>query len=182
MIRAKVLTSGPFKNQLITAKMYLHRIGKQPPYFSMTAEIEEDMVGCLHDETVEVWPDLRPLVKWHLCEDGIPMHYVANAVYWCELEMGISPFQLDMRYSQCKMEIPRGYGSFLAVALSHARCEALDDAKEFEERFGAWRCQRANGAPQSGCRDFEEWLKNREPRLVEEFRKDMAKFGITETL
>ena len=111
------------------------------------------------------------------------MAYVANAVYWCELGMGISQFQdpKSCWHTKTETKVPRGYDSFFAVALSHACCEALDDAKEFEERLGAWRCQHFNNAPQSGRRDFEEWLRSREPRLTEAFRADMAKFGITET-
>lgn len=38
--------------------------------------------GCLHDEVAEVFPELAPLIKWHLCSADGPMHYVANTVYW----------------------------------------------------------------------------------------------------
>ena len=37
--------------------------------------------GCLHEEIEEVFPELAPLIKWHLVSTDSPMHYVANAVY-----------------------------------------------------------------------------------------------------
>lgn len=37
--------------------------------------------GCLHDEIARRFPELAPLIKWHLCSSDGPMHYVANTVY-----------------------------------------------------------------------------------------------------
>lgn len=37
--------------------------------------------GCLHDEIAKTFPELRPLIKWHLCSTDGPMHYVANTIY-----------------------------------------------------------------------------------------------------
>ena len=58
--------------------------------FSITGEISrqarngrwmEDSGGCIHDEISRHFPELRPLIKWHLCSTDEPMHYVANTVY-----------------------------------------------------------------------------------------------------
>lgn len=38
--------------------------------------------GCLHDEIAAAFPDLAPLIKWHLTSTDGPMHYVANTLYW----------------------------------------------------------------------------------------------------
>lgn len=38
--------------------------------------------GAAHDEIARVFPELEPLIKWHLCSTDGPMHYVANAVYF----------------------------------------------------------------------------------------------------
>jgi hypothetical protein len=37
--------------------------------------------GCLHDEIAKVFPELAPLIKWHLFDTTGPMHYIANTVY-----------------------------------------------------------------------------------------------------
>lgn len=37
--------------------------------------------GCLHDEIAQVFPELAPLIKWHLVSTDGPMHYVGNTVY-----------------------------------------------------------------------------------------------------
>lgn len=37
--------------------------------------------GCLHEDIAAVFPELEPLIKWHLFDTDGPMHYVANTVY-----------------------------------------------------------------------------------------------------
>jgi hypothetical protein len=43
--------------------------------------LRETIGGCCHDEIAKVFPELAPLIKWHLCSTDGPMHYVANTVY-----------------------------------------------------------------------------------------------------
>lgn len=40
-----------------------------------------DFGGCCHDMIEVVFPELKPLIKWHLMSSDSPMHYVANTVY-----------------------------------------------------------------------------------------------------
>ena len=53
--------------------------------FSATATLYENQQwvagGCLHEEIVKWFPELAPLLKWHLTSTDGPMHYVANTVY-----------------------------------------------------------------------------------------------------
>lgn len=55
--------------------------------FAVTGEIyipgrrDCEACGCLHDETARYFPELAPLIQWHLNSQKSPMHYVANAVY-----------------------------------------------------------------------------------------------------
>ena len=55
--------------------------------FAITAEIRRpgrrdcEACGCLHDEIAKVFPELAPLIKWHLVSTNSPMHYVANTLY-----------------------------------------------------------------------------------------------------
>jgi hypothetical protein len=37
--------------------------------------------GCLHDEIAKVFPELAPLIKWHLCSTDGPLHYIQNTVF-----------------------------------------------------------------------------------------------------
>lgn len=52
--------------------------------FNPTAKRRQDRViagGCLHDDIARVFPELAPLIKWHLVSTDGPMHYVENTVY-----------------------------------------------------------------------------------------------------
>jgi hypothetical protein len=40
--------------------------------------------GCQHDLVVQHFPELAPLIKWHLSSTDGPMHYVANTIYHVE--------------------------------------------------------------------------------------------------
>ena len=58
--------------------------------FSITADVytaesrrQKDCqaCGCLHEDIEKVFPELAPLVKWHLMDTDGPMHYLANTLY-----------------------------------------------------------------------------------------------------
>lgn len=79
------------RNYRIRADYGFVKLGEQEPYFSVTGEIQkaergrwqEDSFGMLHDDIARHFPELRPLIKWHLTSvKGGPMHYIANALYW----------------------------------------------------------------------------------------------------
>lgn len=52
--------------------------------FSMTCDIYENgrdvAGGAAHEEIAKVFPELAPLIKWHLCSTDGP-HYLSNATY-----------------------------------------------------------------------------------------------------
>jgi len=58
--------------------------------FAITADIYTDESrrrrdiaagGCLHEDIERIFPELAPLIKWHLMSTDGPLHYVANTVY-----------------------------------------------------------------------------------------------------
>lgn len=55
--------------------------------FAITAEVRVpgrrdcEACGCLHTEIAEVFPELAPLIQWHLCSTDGPLHYVANTLH-----------------------------------------------------------------------------------------------------
>jgi hypothetical protein len=40
--------------------------------------------GCIHEEIAEAAPELAPYIKWHLCSEHQPLHFVANTEYWAK--------------------------------------------------------------------------------------------------
>lgn len=51
--------------------------------FSITAEVYTNCqaCGCLHEDIAREFPELAPLIKWHLMGTDGPMHYIANTIY-----------------------------------------------------------------------------------------------------
>lgn len=54
--------------------------------FSITGEVVDgsrrrQAFGCIHEEIAEHFPELRHLIKWHLCSTDGPLHYIANTVF-----------------------------------------------------------------------------------------------------
>lgn len=62
--------------------------GNGHPSFAVMANSFETLTGregsfggCCHDVVAQVFPELAPLIKWHLCSTDGPMHYPGNVVY-----------------------------------------------------------------------------------------------------
>ena len=55
--------------------------------FAITAEVRRpgrcdvEACGCLHEDIAKVFPELAPLIKWHLTSTDGPMHYIASTRY-----------------------------------------------------------------------------------------------------
>jgi hypothetical protein len=37
--------------------------------------------GCIHDQIAHYFPELKPLIKWHLFDSTGPMHYIENTLF-----------------------------------------------------------------------------------------------------
>ncbi len=87
---------GPRRRIIVTAG--LHQVGYNPaPYFSVTSEIVNTRCkpdspnyvqggGSNHEDIARYFPELVPVIALHLADnEGVPMHAVANAVYWAGL-------------------------------------------------------------------------------------------------
>lgn len=79
-----------------TSQGQLHvNITTERNYFRVTGEIgstsNPPTCGCIHEEILTAFPNLRPLVNLHLSTlDGIPMHAEANGWYWLAKAIGIT--------------------------------------------------------------------------------------------
>lgn len=57
--------------------------------FSITGTIDRwdrgawraDSCGCNHKDIAKRYPDLAPLIQWHLVSTAEPLHYIANTIY-----------------------------------------------------------------------------------------------------
>jgi len=87
----KVYRDGSDTLRIIANVRYDDECGNGHNTFSITADIQrkgnnkqwyEDSGGCCHDEVAKHFPELAPLIKWHLCGSDGPLHYVANTVYF----------------------------------------------------------------------------------------------------
>lgn len=76
----------------VEAEFGLRVIGSQAPYMSLTG-VEFSHPTSRHDRyqlscgqitelVSQAFPELVSLCPWHLCTDGIPLHYIANAKFW----------------------------------------------------------------------------------------------------
>lgn len=85
-----VFNEGNVDNKLII-HYGMRKISNQEPCFSITCELyekhnnfwKEIACGCLHDEISKHCPELKPLIKWHLCfEKKGPLSYIENGMFW----------------------------------------------------------------------------------------------------
>jgi hypothetical protein len=131
--------------------------GNRLPYFSITCDIREHSRyvggGAAHEHIAKHFPELRAFIPWHLCDqDGTPMHYRANAIYWygmaaCWVQR--SPYDRDPR------------ACFLStIGWGHV------SGDESEPRL----TMKAS--------ELGEWLDERLPKLQEAFKDAMAKAGV----
>lgn len=98
--------------------------------FAITAEIanpgghDQDILacGCCHEEIAEAFPELAPLIQWHLTSADSPMHYIANAVYlagdrdhWGKRAGDVSRSETVLQFDAVPIRhrIPRGLEAFL---------------------------------------------------------------------
>lgn len=75
--------------RIIAKVSYDDQCGNGHNTFAITGEIDlskhgiwvNDGGGCLHKEIAKHFPELKPLIKWHLCNSDGPSGYIANTVY-----------------------------------------------------------------------------------------------------
>lgn len=165
----------------LTVNYGFHQIGNQRPYFSITAEqyrkgtggrYYEDCFGCCHDLIARRFPELAELIPFHLSDCyAIPMHYVANAVYWAELAAGVSKWQDTTT-------VPHGHDTFADVFFSH--CVPIDetDREDLFKALASYRLTAINWCPATARPDLEAYLASRIDRLRSHMAETMQKHGI----
>lgn len=127
----------------LTVEGGLHYIkGNSTPYFSLTADIEYkaknnkwyiDSCECQHDQILQRFPEFSDLAALHLSDiDGIPMHAVADALYWAS---GAMDRTFD-EYHGGNGSTPKSKEECLKILSSHLRIsehEAQDLVASLDE-------------------------------------------------
>ena len=140
--------------------------------------------GCTHDLIASLCPDLAHLIKWHLCSSDGPMHYIANTMYYA-LEHGpnkayvyqhpkeVAGVKLDRKLlhytdlTTAEAMVLEDSSLYLVVDEKTAKVANLDAARSSAI---------APNATIDQLRD-RQWLEDRLPSLLEEFRADIEALG-----
>lgn len=136
---------------------YDDRCGNGHNTFSITATIEEKLRngrwieregGCLHEDIAKHFPDLAPLIRWHLVSSDGPMHYIANTLYWlgysgfCDGKPTSPPNLEHARNAACWPDMPASFLKPLAtmdlvtLALNHRLPALLTEFRAAVESLG----------------------------------------------
>jgi hypothetical protein len=157
--------------------------------FSITADIRDEHGdaggGCCHALIVEAWPELAPLIKWHLCSSDGPMHYLANTLYHVE-QHGPDKAWLEVR-TEVAGVVATGmiYGERAkleaAAAQDPTRCTVKVDKKtakirnlDYARSSACWPEATDEELTAPG---LKERLEARLPALLAEFRAAVESLG-----
>lgn len=161
-------------HRAVKASYGMHYIvGNRMPYFSLTADTyraergtwKNDGGGCCHEDIAKAFPELAELIQFHLWDsDGLPMHYVANGLYWAELAAGVSQWQKGPHYLHGK--------THMGILQGHCACGVLgDDLEVAEKAMGL-----ANGLTTGS--EFKLFLSQRIPAMKAAFDAAMKRHNI----
>ena len=146
--------------------------------------------GCIHEDIAKHFPELAPLIKWHLTSSDGPMHYIANTVYhalehgpthaWVSYKGGRDPLMVleenvhALSYIKARLaQQAEGHPGYTVKwdektvktrNLGHARSSAVWPDATDEDLT----------AP-----GLEERLRARLPRLLAEFQAAVESLGFT---
>ena len=130
--------------------------------FSITANIDrknavgrwvKDSGGCLHDTIAARFPELAPLIKWHLVSTDGPLHYIANTTYHA---------------AQAALPEERRYQS------GYTRPETTADMLDYARSFAVWPEATDAELLEPGLRGR---LIARLPKLMTDFRAAVEGLG-----
>lgn len=183
--QVKKFGPAPCDNGFIIAEVrYDDECGNGHNTFAITAEIYEPYrqpheptikqngktywlngCGCCHEEVAKAFPELAPLIKWHLMDSTGPMHYTANALYWaghCGYRDGEknSPPNIDHLKS-----------TIIYGVLPDDQAFDLEDHIYSDARGFSWNDAKAA--------ELKTWLQGRVERLTAEFQKAIESLGFT---
>jgi hypothetical protein len=170
--------------------------------FSITADVytnesrrQRDIAacGCLHEDIEKVFPELAPLIKWHLVSTDGPLHYIANTLHHAgdkdcwglkkgekrqirNGKTGQLCWKLEFtgekgpQYIDSDTEPPAPQGEYKYVP-RYRTGEGKERDLKSARSCAVWP---EATDEELTSEDLEEKLKARLPRLMEEFKKAMV--------
>lgn len=215
LTKNQFITFGPVEYQKneetyrVTAIVrYDDRCGNGHNTFSITGSIDrkgkydlwvEDSSGCIHEEISMHFPELAPLIKWHLTSSDGPLHYTANALYLASTK---DCWGLEKGEKRQIKNGKTGLPAWHLVAIDengnevelYALNKSLDAAEApacpYRLEYRAWcrigegkesdldGARRAAVWPEATLQDFtQEKLDARLPDLMREFRAAVESLG-----
>lgn len=162
-------------NETMRVEAGLHMIrGNSAPYFSVTATVYDrsrpgrdkfDRGGCLHDEILQHFPELAPVVALHLADlEGQPMYAEENGWYWLVGYYG----DTDERYHGGNGTPAKTPDECLAIFAAHVRLP-LDTARQVADGFRA-----AHTLAWARKELYQKWVQNQRPRWQAEASAGIA--------
>ena len=149
----------------------------------------EDSFGCMHKEIAKRFPELAPLIKWHLTSSDGPMHYIANTVYhalehgpkhaWVSYDGGQDPMKVltsisghDYLKAEFAQLVEGKAGYTVKWDAARAKTRNLDYARS----SAVWPDATDEELTAPG---LELRLRARLPKLMEEFQHAVESLGFT---
>lgn len=152
--------------------------------------------GCLHTAIAYYFPELAPLLKWHLCSTDGPLHYVANTTHLAgdrdcwglrkgevhqfkDKETGLPKWKLKLSYSDANKHVQSAEKPAPMVVewepwgrVGEGKERELDAAR----RSAIWPEATDEELTAPG---LKERLEARLPALMAEFRAAVESLGFT---
>lgn len=170
--------------------------------FTVTGEIyipgrrDCEACGMLHEEIAKYFPQLEPLLKWHLCSTDGPMHYIGNTMYlagdrdcwglrkgefrqFLDKKSGLPLWELDAKYSD--------FGAYKAIASETVPAPVTFTYKPFGQT-GEGKDRELDAARRAAIwpeatneeltsSDLKQRLIDRLPALMQDFKAAVESLG-----
>lgn len=93
----------------------------------------EDSFGCIHDDISKHFPELAPLIKWHLTSSDGPWGYLANTIYFAGDKdcWGLRKDEPDPRHLETRIKFE---GAAITHKVSGNFSRFIQAASEFNKR------------------------------------------------
>lgn len=163
--------------------------------FGITMESRSQVVnyygGCMHDTIRKVFPEYAHLIKWHLFDTNGPMHYTANTLYYAEDQKAkalVKLHEAEARleaYKEAKEDEPCGTFAkeyITELRMLKAKVNIAKDRYKNADGPILKYARKWAAAPDATIEQLqdEQWLVNRLPGLIEDFKAAMDTIFVTE--
>ena len=160
------------------------QMGNQIPRLSITAEIAEPVslsnrhgdwvqikgkryviisFGCLHGEILNCFPELSPLIPYHLVSiNGLSLNYEANALYWMQKHLGVYKLHPNSEPEARRYGEPEPLKAFLETVIFNSVPSDQYNLNQFLKSKD-WKF-------------FHRWLERRKPFLRKKMELVLNKF------